>query len=604
MPRVPIERFRQARERPRCGLGACVDAADLEQRGRPVVLKFLPPLHGEEELARFEDVARSLEPLRHASVVATLGHGLDGEVPFLALEPPEGRTVTELLVAHNDGARWPDLADVRAIVDGACAAAAVAHRMRVVAEAPVVHGLLSSHSVFAQRAGGDAWDVAVMDFALAALPGVAWRSAHDDLAGDPRPPEQLADPTAISCAGDVFALGVLAVTLLVPFAFPVKPKSWAHFVEKRWGDGRALLTAMRPDLPPALCDELMRALAPSPEDRHPDADRLRLALRRVAWDPVRELAPPQRPAEARAEEPLDPEASSPQMRLPSALVAEPEQAARFLRPAAPAHDVAPEVEPAETTAPADVAFAESTVPTASAVDALRAIRHAERATARREETVIAGTPRREETVVAGTPVRGATVVARPPAHEGTVVARVPRREDATTATALPDGDLFAEIPWRPAPAPSPTAARAVAVDDEDATLAEGSVPNDLADHTFSEAWDAEPSAPAGPVDKTRIGRMPARPPAATPPRPATLAPPSAPARPSTAPAFSAGLPLPPTLPSAALLAETTVELDAPPAWREPPPPPPPPPPPSRAPVVAAGVTAALLVLLALWWSLR
>jgi len=594
MPRVPIERFRQARERPRCGLGACVDAADLEQRGRPVVLKFLPALHGEEERARFEDVARSLDPLRHASVVATLGHGLDGDVPFLALEPPEGRPVTELLVAHNDGARWPDLADVRAIVDGACAAAAVAHRMRVVADAPVVHGLLSSHSVFAQRAGGDAWDVAVIDFALVSLPGVAWRSAHDDLAGDPRPPEQLADAAAISCAGDVFALGVLAVTLLVPFAFPVKPKSWAHFVEKRWSDGRALLTAMRPDLPPALCDELMKALAPDPDDRHPDADRLRLALRRVAWEPVRELAPPQRPAEARAEEPLDPEASSPQMRLPSALVAEPEQAARFLRPAAPApaHHVAPEepVEPEETTAPADEAFAESTVPTASAVDALRAIRHAERATARREETVVAGAP-----------VRGA-VVARPPTHEGTVVARVPRREDATTATALPDGDLFAEIPWRPAPSPP-----AVPVDDEDATIAEGSVPNDRADHTFSEAWDAESSAPAAPVDKTRIGRMPARPPAATPPRPATLAPPpSAPARPSSAPAFSAGLPLPPTPPDAALLAETTVELDAPPVWRDPPPAPPPPAPPapSRAPVVAAGVTAALLVLLALWWSLR
>ena len=112
MPRVSIERFRQTRERPRCGLGACVDAADLERRGRPVVLKFLPPV-GADDVDRFDAVARSLEPLRHAAIVQTLGHGLDGARPFLALEPPEGRSLTELLVEHNDGARWPERADVR-----------------------------------------------------------------------------------------------------------------------------------------------------------------------------------------------------------------------------------------------------------------------------------------------------------------------------------------------------------------------------------------------------------------------------------------------------------------------------------------------------------
>ena len=559
MPRVSIERFRQHRERPRCGLGACVDAVDLEQRGRPVVLKFLPPIGG-DDVARFDEVARSLEPLRHAAIVQTLGHGLDGARPFLVLEPPDGRVLTELLVAHNDGARWPELADVRAIVDATCAAVAVAHRMRVVADAPVLHGLLSSHSVFVQRASADAgWEVSVTDFALSTLPGVAWRSAHDDLAGDPRAPELLADPTAVSCATDVFALAVLAVTLLVPFAFPVKPKSWAHFIEQRPDEVRGLLTSMRADLPPALCDELVKALALDPDDRHADADRLRTALRRVAWEPVREIAPPQRPVAPRAELPHDPEASSPQLRLPSALVAEPERAARFVRTvAAPAAPVADEVD--ETVVPPDEPFAENTVPTTSAIDALRALRQMERA------------------------------------RDQTVIAPAPTRNDRTVVVPLPEGDLFADNPWGtlpPAPVP------AVAVDDEDATLAEGSVPNDRSDHTLSEAWEADASAPSPPVDRTRIGRAPTRPdraPVAPSPRPATLAP-------APPPAWQL-----PTLPGAALLAEHTMEIEAPPAWKAVAPAPPPAPlAPSSPPrgLLVAAITAAVgVAALLLWWSLR
>lgn len=564
MPRVSIERFRQTRERPRCGLGACVDAADLERRGRPVVLKFLPPV-GADDVDRFDAVARSLEPLRHAAIVQTLGHGLDGARPFLALEPPEGRSLTELLVEYNDGARWPELADARAIVDAACAAVAVAHRMRVVADAPVLHGLLSSHSVFVRRASADSdWEVAVMDFALSTLPGVAWRSAHDDLAGDPRAPEVLSDPAAVSCAGDVFALGVLAVTLLVPFAFPVKPRSWAHFVERRPGEVRALLTSMRPDLPPALCDELVKALALAPEDRHADADRLRSALRRVAWEPVREIAPPQRPAEPRHEQPHDPEASSPQMRLPSALVAEPELAARFVRTvAAPAPAVDSDID--ETTVPADEPFAESTVPSTSAIDALRALRHMERA-------------------------RDATVVAAAPTRDATVVARAPPPPDPTVAVPLPEGDLFADNPWPAAPVP---------VDGEDATLAEGSVSNDRSDHTLSEAWDDDAPA-AAPVDRTRIGRAPTRPAhrAVAPERPATPERTSAPAWP------------PPPLSGGAFLADATVEIEAPPAWTAAHAAPPPavapaaPPSPPRGAVAASAAAALLLIGLALWWSLR
>ena len=102
------------------------------------------------------------------------------------LSPPAAAGLAE-------GPALPDLAEVRALFDGACAAVAVAHRMRALAGAPVLHGLLSPESVLLSRgAGAGRWDVCVMDFALSTLPGVAWSPAPTSLMSDPRAPEQLA----------------------------------------------------------------------------------------------------------------------------------------------------------------------------------------------------------------------------------------------------------------------------------------------------------------------------------------------------------------------------------------------------------------------------
>jgi serine/threonine protein kinase len=322
MPPVRLDRFQRVSERDRWGLGECVDALDTQRRNAPVILKRLGPVTaGQQE--RVEAAVRSLEPLRHSTIVPVEAYGFDGDVPFLVIEPVEGTTLRAWIDEHNAALRWPDLAEVRALFDGVCAAVAVAHRMRALAGAPVLHGLLSPESVLLSRgAGGGSGDVAVMDFALSTLPGVAWSPAPTSLMSDPRAPEQLADPEAVSTQSDVFSLGVLLASMLVPFAFPVRPRCWAHSVEELPGGVRALLVSMRPDVPGPVYDELVKALSLDPQNRHADADRLRTALRRVTWDAVAELAPPPRFVDHPEPRGRDDGHSRPMMRLPSALLAD------------------------------------------------------------------------------------------------------------------------------------------------------------------------------------------------------------------------------------------------------------------------------------------
>lgn len=442
MPPLRLDRFQRVSERDRWGLGDCVDALDTQQRNAPVVLKRLPPV-AEEQRGRVEAVVRSLEPLRHSTIVPVEGYGFDGDVPFLVVEPAEGASLRAWIDEHDAALRWPDLAEVRALFDGVCAAVAVAHRMRALAGAPVLHGLLSPESVLLSRgAGSGAWDVCVMDFALSTLPGVAWSPAPTSLMSDPRAPEQLADPEAVSTASDVFSLGVLLASMLVPFAFPVRPKCWAHSVEEHPDAVRALLASMRPDLPAALCGELVRALSLDPRGRHPDADRLRAALRRVTWEPSDELAAPPRFAEApdaRARA-RDDGHSKPMMRLPSALLADLGPSPMNLRASVPTQRMFNEglarPEPVAAPPPAEPVDARSfEAPSATTtVDALLAFRHFAREGLADGTAETAAPPEEEEEAF----------------DDVTGPVEAPREPELTDDLMLPE----AELPEAPPPVPA------------------------------------------------------------------------------------------------------------------------------------------------------
>lgn len=159
---------------------------------------------------RFEQEARVSARIQSDFVVQVLAAGVDREsgLPWLAMERLEG----EDLAAHlrREGALSPR--EALAILSPLCDALAAAHRIGV------VHRDLKPENVFlaTPRREGEPFTLKVLDFGIARL--VAERNVASSTAAIGTPlwmaPEQTLIGAQVSPATDVWALGLLAFTLL------------------------------------------------------------------------------------------------------------------------------------------------------------------------------------------------------------------------------------------------------------------------------------------------------------------------------------------------------------------------------------------------------
>ncbi|MGH9316918.1 MAG: serine/threonine-protein kinase, partial [Thermoanaerobaculia bacterium] len=79
------------------GMGEVWKARDT-RLGREVAIKVLPPelSHDRERLARFEQEARAASALNHPNIVTVHDIGQLEEMPYIAMELVEGKTLREL----------------------------------------------------------------------------------------------------------------------------------------------------------------------------------------------------------------------------------------------------------------------------------------------------------------------------------------------------------------------------------------------------------------------------------------------------------------------------------------------------------------------------
>ena len=86
------------------GMGEIYRARDV-RLGREVALKVLPrDLTADPSLAgRFAQEARSASALNHPNIITIHDIGEQEEIPFIAMELVEGRTLRELLVGRSAG---------------------------------------------------------------------------------------------------------------------------------------------------------------------------------------------------------------------------------------------------------------------------------------------------------------------------------------------------------------------------------------------------------------------------------------------------------------------------------------------------------------------
>jgi serine/threonine protein kinase len=268
------------------GMGVVYRAEETGLGGRPVALKLLPPaLAGDPGFrARFLREMRVAAAIDHPNIVPIYRAGEDRGQLYLAMRYVHASDLRRIL--ETEGRLDP--ARTLAILDQVARALDAAHASGLVHRDVKPGNILLAPPVL----DGDPEHVYLVDFGLA-------RSDSDDRSlggagsflGTPRyaAPEQAAG-RPVDGRTDGYALGcVLYECLTGEPPFP-------------GGSGEAVLlahletppprvTARRPDLPPAIDQVVVRAMAKQPADRFPNCRALISAARQALTQPPRTTDP-------------------------------------------------------------------------------------------------------------------------------------------------------------------------------------------------------------------------------------------------------------------------------------------------------------------------
>src|SRR6185295_3733444 len=150
-------KYRLIRQLGKGGMGSVWYTEHLTLRS-PVAIKLMDPKIAEspEALTRFLREARAAEPLRSPHVVQILDQGVDGGMPYIAMEVLEGETLADRL--EMAGGLSP--ADTSRIITHVARALTKAH------EVGIIHRDLKPDNIFLVR--NDEEELAkVLDFGIA-----------------------------------------------------------------------------------------------------------------------------------------------------------------------------------------------------------------------------------------------------------------------------------------------------------------------------------------------------------------------------------------------------------------------------------------------------
>ncbi|HKA91701.1 MAG TPA: serine/threonine-protein kinase [Haliangiales bacterium] len=263
---VVLGRYTIERELGRGGMGAVYLANDSKLSERVALKTISSALAGDpaEMADRFRMEVQAARKVTHPNVIRIHDIGEDGPLLFLSMEYVEGET----LFARVKRLGALAVPEARAILGDVAAGVAAAHA------AGVVHRDLKPHNVLL----GKGRAVKVIDFGLAKMSFATGMTATGLIMGTPEymAPEQVRG-LATDARTDVYALGAMAY-----FALAGKPP----FVGTtpiaigfaQVNDAPPPLRTQRPEVPLALEEAVMRALAKEPGKRFPDAGEMKRAL--------------------------------------------------------------------------------------------------------------------------------------------------------------------------------------------------------------------------------------------------------------------------------------------------------------------------------------
>ncbi|HWP43708.1 MAG TPA: protein kinase, partial [Blastocatellia bacterium] len=302
----------------RGGIGAVFLASDRNLLGRRVVIKVLldeisQSNTGDYFRRKFRHEMQALSRINHPGVVGILDAGStpDGGA-FLVMEYVDGITLRaeldDLIRNHIEGMPFDRAAHIIRQVGQALSAAHARN---------VHHRDLKPENIMIETSGDGEQQVKIIDFGIASITDSQTFKTSTAIIGTiayMAPEQFLRKPSA---ASDIFALGVIAYEMLTGRR-PFNPPTQFQALDVLKQGLRVKPSALRPDLPPAAEEIILRALSFEERDRPAKAkdlgDGLALALTAPLKGPFpepSELAPPPDGPARSGTEPIGSHSSSP-----------------------------------------------------------------------------------------------------------------------------------------------------------------------------------------------------------------------------------------------------------------------------------------------------
>ena len=228
----------------------------------------------------FLDEARLAASLHHHNIVPVTDIGEEDGEYFFAMEYVHGEDVRALLTQLSKQRQHVPLEHAITIVTAAAAGLHHAHEQRGPDRSPlgIVHRDVSPANILIGYDGG----VKVADFGIAKAAHRTTQTRSGTLKGKVAymSPEQCVGE-AVDRRSDVFSLGIVLYELVTVRRLFKGDNDFLTMASLVLGHVPPP-SKYRPDLPPALEEIILKALANKPPDRYATADEMRLALEQVA----------------------------------------------------------------------------------------------------------------------------------------------------------------------------------------------------------------------------------------------------------------------------------------------------------------------------------
>lgn len=292
------------------GVGAVFRAWD-SQLNRYIAVKRWnapePMLDDPEGTERLWREAMTLASIQHPNILTIHDFGVDDKGPYVITEFIDGETLDQAVAAERF--------DVDAFAE---AAQQVLEGLIAAHQAGLIHRDLKPQNIMRTRLPSGAWQYTILDFGLARFvtrPTVQSLEGNTSIYGSILyiAPEQLRHQP-LDARTDIYAFGCLCYYMLAG-QNAIDGDTIPDLIARHLEHAVKPLEEWRPDLPPALCEWVMKALAFDPADRFSSAAAALGALAKILPGSIRKTTirialPGQSPA------PTTPPPSSPPPRPP------------------------------------------------------------------------------------------------------------------------------------------------------------------------------------------------------------------------------------------------------------------------------------------------